>query len=529
MDKSRLRHRIAGGVVRLLLILVSLELGLRAASAVYRPWLSTPARYGARRLTILCLGDSNTWGMGAADRDRESYPAQLQARCDVLLPGVVQVVNAGIMGQNSSEVVNRLEANLAQSHPDLLLVLIGVNNNWNFRALNLAHPSQRSQVLAILSSVKLYRFATLLIRAVSAGVQEREGHPLPTPSQATERETSGSRSKAFASIPPPMADVKEPASSTPLTFAEVMARGQRAYQQEAFPAALVLFQQAHTLQSDAAPVHFWLGMTYDRVGQFHEALQALERARQLDPQLGGLFSGLTQTYHDAGDFERAVEAAQTAVALHPEEANAHEQLGTCYARYFPHDQVKRQLAIQELETAFALGHEDNFNSITMELGRCYTDKRQFFDALERLFRRTGFHLDPQRAKELAQYKAACLRHAASPSPDTDVGLEVLAQDLRAIARIARAHGVRLSLLTYAAVFPPNPIIRSVAAAEHLPLIDLDTAFGDERRQQRRSEFFIADGHPKARGYALVAEIIFQRLLADGVLQGVDTKGAQHDS
>ena len=66
----------------LLVALVGLELLLRAGSL----WVggegsgrvAAPARGDAHR--ILCVGDSNTYGVYLADREQESYPAQLEGQ-----------------------------------------------------------------------------------------------------------------------------------------------------------------------------------------------------------------------------------------------------------------------------------------------------------------------------------------------------------------------------------------------------------------------------------------------------------------
>lgn len=102
---------------RLLLAGVS-SLALLAAACSKKP--KSNARTLGKEETILCLGDSLTFGFGAAEG--ASYPQQLQA-----LTGQV-VQNAGINGDTSNGALARLPALLQDNKPGLVLVSIGGND-----------------------------------------------------------------------------------------------------------------------------------------------------------------------------------------------------------------------------------------------------------------------------------------------------------------------------------------------------------------------------------------------------------------
>ncbi len=53
----------------------------------------------AERVKVACIGDSITYGYGLADRDHESYPAQLQKLLDAQEPGRYEVRNFGNSGR----------------------------------------------------------------------------------------------------------------------------------------------------------------------------------------------------------------------------------------------------------------------------------------------------------------------------------------------------------------------------------------------------------------------------------------------
>lgn len=79
--------------------------------------------------TILCVGDSFTFGIGASS-DAMSYPAQLQRILRDDHPDVT-VVNAAWPGQTSAIVFQRLGNQLTHHHPKLVYVLVGYNDRWD--------------------------------------------------------------------------------------------------------------------------------------------------------------------------------------------------------------------------------------------------------------------------------------------------------------------------------------------------------------------------------------------------------------
>ena len=83
--------------------------------------------------TILALGDSLTEGLGV---DKENaYPAQLQAYLHKHGYPNVEVINAGLSGETSNGLLNRIDWVL-QRKPDVTILTIGANDAM--RGLNVA-------------------------------------------------------------------------------------------------------------------------------------------------------------------------------------------------------------------------------------------------------------------------------------------------------------------------------------------------------------------------------------------------------
>jgi hypothetical protein len=161
-------RRILAVVVGLLLGLTLLEIGFRIGGAVVsgRAERGVPARPAAGdTFRVLCVGDSNTYG-GGVER-REAYPARLE---DTLNRAAGRrrfvVTNLGVPGTNSAQLLHRLPAYIASYAPDLLIVLIGVNDYWN-PAETVAVPGGgvRRWVHRVLSHLRVYRFFHLTVLA----------------------------------------------------------------------------------------------------------------------------------------------------------------------------------------------------------------------------------------------------------------------------------------------------------------------------------------------------------------------------
>jgi len=111
-------------------VIVVLELALEAAAPLVQQAMlrreATPSPDAP--LTILCVGDSNTYGLYV---HQWSYPEQLAGRLAPRFRQPVAVVNRGVPGQSAAQVAAALPGDLRAVHPDIVLILAGLNDAWN--------------------------------------------------------------------------------------------------------------------------------------------------------------------------------------------------------------------------------------------------------------------------------------------------------------------------------------------------------------------------------------------------------------
>ena len=156
MTRRRRRSRLAA----CLLLLILVELALQLAAPLVRVAMSRERDLAdpTASLTVLCVGDSNTFGLHLPRV--YAYPALLQAALGLRYQQPVNVINRGIPGQNSAQVAAGLEQDLAELSPDLVLILVGINDTWNTDGQDLGWSSFWGQL-------KLVRLARVLLTGVT--------------------------------------------------------------------------------------------------------------------------------------------------------------------------------------------------------------------------------------------------------------------------------------------------------------------------------------------------------------------------
>lgn len=126
---------IAICIISLILLEISLQI---ASPIVYYLNITTlnPQQFKGKHYTILTLGDSITVGHGSAPF--YSYPRQLEHILEIFNPEMeFKVINRGIYGLNSSNLLRSLANDIKTYHPNLIVVMTGANNRWNYEDSNL--------------------------------------------------------------------------------------------------------------------------------------------------------------------------------------------------------------------------------------------------------------------------------------------------------------------------------------------------------------------------------------------------------
>jgi tetratricopeptide (TPR) repeat protein len=96
--------------------------------------------------------------------------------------------------------------------------------------------------------------------------------------------------------------------------------------------AIAGFEKALQQDSSLAPVHYYLGVAYERKGNLEKARSHFQEAVRLKPEFGEAYLALGNGYLAEKKFDApAVEALTKATELLPDNYNASYNLGVCYA------------------------------------------------------------------------------------------------------------------------------------------------------------------------------------------------------
>ncbi len=112
-------------------------------------------------VVIVALGSSSTAGAGAT-KPENSYPAQLELQLREKFPkAVITVINRGTNGEEAAQMVARMQEDVLNGQPDLVLWQVGTNAVLR----DLAIPGQASLILEGLKKLKTAGSDVVLVDA----------------------------------------------------------------------------------------------------------------------------------------------------------------------------------------------------------------------------------------------------------------------------------------------------------------------------------------------------------------------------
>ena len=161
---------------RLALIILGIGLGVVALEVVLQlgaglvrlTGRSLPSTWLTMHRRVLCLGDSNTFGVTVPVGD--AYPPQL-AQVWNGRKGVrpIEVLNLGYPGNNSSRIRRDLPHLLDALHPDVVTIMVGANDWWS-APVSSEHAQRRigSPIERLMHASRVFRLLYMVRRATES-------------------------------------------------------------------------------------------------------------------------------------------------------------------------------------------------------------------------------------------------------------------------------------------------------------------------------------------------------------------------
>lgn len=107
--------------------------------------------------TILCIGDSFTFGIGAPTG--KSYPEQLKQLIEENEKTNVRIINAGVCAGNTTQMLENVQPLLRNYKPDAVVMLFGMANSWNYYGF--------SNTDNFLYQIKIYKLFKRIVQNIS--------------------------------------------------------------------------------------------------------------------------------------------------------------------------------------------------------------------------------------------------------------------------------------------------------------------------------------------------------------------------
>ncbi len=520
---NRRRTRWLGGPVLLIGMLVTIEVGLQLVAAALW-WKNRPTAPWSEGRRVLCVGDSYTYGIGTTDR-KYSYPSQLETLLQTADgKSSWSVWNGGWPGQNSAEVLQRLVPQVRDGKPDLVCLLVGVNNRWKENGMRDPLPDPH----ATEDDSGAWRWTFRTGRLVQIAWHRWSPRTLDAP---TDRFPAVKREQAEAWRPlresldlspflsdrgraPVVATDDSPHSSQssptqglpPPAEREAVALVQRAVQEVRKGDREVALNRVRTLDASLDDFHgaefveAYMGLLRI-LGLYHEAAQwGLARVGEIEPSAAFL-TDLGQALLHGTNPKESLPWLARAVEQEPWHPRHYQVLADALllARE-PREALKATLI------AFALG--GHCQTLRNEVGKQAPEHRMSREEIQRILDEVP--LGPR-------HRTFAEEVTLQSGPGS---VESYRAHVEHMLRVVREFDAQPVLLTY-----PRPgrgwlprinaTVREIAAEQGVALVDSEQTFLQALKSSSPSELFQEDNHCTDRGYRLLAGAVAKVLAQPG--------------
>ena len=484
-------ERLAAILAGLLLVLIALEVGTRAASRLVYP-RRDPARSvaglpaGVPR--VLAVGDSFTAG-----REDGSWPRAFAEIEGARRGHPVAVVNAGTGGANTRMLLDALPSLLRAADPHLVVICTGGPNLTNWQGYN--DWAGRHDPLSRADDALAARLASWRLVRHLAVAWHRRGVPSVERSDAIDGYAIWKTTFHLDDRPVHRITSDDPAFPAAMALLDAG----RA------PEARVAFLAAAQASPGDPALRWGAGMAAAHLGDPQGAVQDFESCLEAAPGDPACTFHLGMVLSDTpGGMERAEAVLAAGVAAWPEDPLLRWALGRAHGL-----QAHQDLALEQLEACI----------------RIDPDQYPCYDTLVSAVRGPRSQARVREVLEEAAPHSAMARDMLAaleiPGPGSRGRNAALVawvhDDVVAMVDLCLSRGIRVLLHSYPEPIPVNDAMREAAAARGVPFVDHVPAFRAALATLPWSALFVPDGHPNAEGYRRMGEQIADAVDAEGLL------------
>lgn len=490
---------------------------------------------------IMCVGDSFTFGSGASG-PRFNYPAAMEQILRDRRGADFHVANYGWPGQNSSDVLAKLEEQLDRTKPSVTCVLVGVNDAWSRpRLLDAGETGAGTPRFRI--TWRTGRILKLLFQP-----RDRWATNDPEPSAAAGPDSGGrlifDPERDTAIMMEMLRDAGlSPGSRTPRKINRSRAIGAVLSAAEAMDSQgeRRSFLLENLDRNGRHPMLLEHLVLIDvRIGQQEEAIELtnelLQRA-DVEPEDPVIAGSLVRSLTVTGQWEKLRAEAGRLSKLHPDvtavwlglarscfpEKKHHHLSLSAYRKVIElnPDAGGKRLVFKRLvkllsetdSSAAALvaaaGYVTADEAPTAFSSWMRTLDADFVQSLAGKYGRT----------EYSRERLSFMYEDLFGSHDADKHLVTFQAHLEGIVEMIRSHGGEPVIVSYPrATGKLVDVTREVAESTGAPFADCHSRFLKEMEHSEENELFVPDNHCNDAGYRIVAEVV-----ADAVEEALELR------
>nr|MBP7088478.1 tetratricopeptide repeat protein [Candidatus Omnitrophota bacterium] len=342
VHKTSFIQKISLMFLGLFLSLIIIEATLRLGGFIFLSLQEQRNRasiYKKGTYRIMCLGESTT-----AIGGENSYPSQLEEVLNSANIGVTfTVINKAIPSINTSVILANLEDNLKKYKPDMVTVMMGINDRGEHMPYNIASEPKVKKFFKSFRVYKLSRFIWIHIKAKLKEI-----------------------GRCYAA---------EDKNSTPIIYNNYLEQGWLSNKERNFSKAEEAFKKAKELNPQDDRPYIGLGRTYMNSERYSQAREEFKKALEINSKSEHTYAGLGWVYHYQGLEEEALNAFKKAIEVNPKNDWPYTELGWYYK------EQKQYLYAQEAFKKAIELNSDNYQAHS-GLGWAYLETGQNFKAYE---------------------------------------------------------------------------------------------------------------------------------------------------
>lgn len=468
-------------IMGILAAFILLEAGLRVMGVIYQHTHQQKdpiAIVGDKdHFNVLCTGASWTAGCGAPSG--KDYPSQLEEILNERVDGkTFTVFRRAIVSQNTAQVLDRLESDIDETQPNLVIFLVGVANGWNhwgFLDYKKADKALASSVDYI-ENIKTFKLTKILASDVADKLRRKQL----------------GMSKAY--------------------------NEQRKKEEQ----KLRYLKERIEEYPDNGILYLKVGTAYLRRQNGPKAEEYYLKGIEKDPEVSGNYTGMGGLSMARGDFPEAIDWYKKGIKVDPSNGNNYAGIGWAYYR-----QREYKKAIEWYEKA-------------LEIDPSGVTRAAWYGGyvtISHAYNRLGMY---EKAKEYADKASGAIDSVASNRREKS--MMYAHQDIRAwiksdfteMVAICRSQDIPVIMQT----FPNdgydkfgigiNQAIRETAQELGVPFVDQQELFIEyfEDKDLDRSKYFefpstdryhvTGEGHCNEMGYRLMAQNLYNKIREEGI-------------